>query len=283
MSSIRSKIICALFSTTFLAAFVPGCGAGDFEGDLTDGDIVAGDIGEEELGQMEQGMCANGDGVNSAMAALAVATAKELRRFQPTKDFYLDSSGRLALTSTGKAQCADGKCWNTQATLDLQKAAHNTVKFGSVVFNADNYRSRLHAEFQELRICESRGPGANCPVEDHKLVFKSAAAGACDTVFTFTATTPTGGLLSNPGSLKNKLVYVGYPENDYLAFSSTSETISIDPTIGLNDTGSTSSGSCTAACTKISSTDMTGACCSCNGASKKFVKSAWSTTTFLCQ
>jgi hypothetical protein len=263
---------------TFLAAFVPGCGAGDFEGDFT-GDELA----EAELGQTEQATCANGDGVNSAMAALAVATAKELRRFQPTKDFYLDGSGRLALTSTGKAQCADGKCWNTQATLDLQKAAFNTVKFGSVLFNADNYRSRLNAEFRELQICESRGNGANCPVEDHKLAFKSAAAGACDTVFTFTATTPTGGMMSNPSSLKNKLVFVGYPENEYLSFSSTSETISIDPTVGLNDGGSTSSGSCTAACTKMSSTDVTGACCSCNGATKKFAKSAWSTTTFLCQ
>jgi hypothetical protein len=278
MSRIHSKITRALLSMTFLAAFVPGCGAGDFEGDFT-GDEMA----EEELGQTEQATCANGDGVNSAMAAFAVATAKELRRFQPTKDFYLDSSGKLALTSTGKAQCADGKCWNTQATLDLQRAAFNTVKFGNVLFNADNYRSRLRSEFQEQQICESRGPGANCPVEDHKLVFKSAAAGACDTVFTFTATTPTGGLMRNPSSIKNKLVFVGYPENEYLSFSSTSDTISIDPTIGLNDGGSTSSGSCTAACTKMSSTDVTGACCSCSGATKKFKKSAWSTTTFLCQ
>ena len=34
----------------------------------------------------------------------------------------------LALTSTGKAQCADGKCWNTQALLDLQKAPAGKVQ-----------------------------------------------------------------------------------------------------------------------------------------------------------
>jgi hypothetical protein len=219
------------------------------------------------------------------MAALAVATAKELKRWQPSKDFYLDSSYRLALTSTGKAQCADGKCWNTQAVLDLQKAAFNTVKFGSVLFNADNFRSRLYAEFGEQKDCEARAGavGSNCPVELHKLTFKSAAPGACDTLFTFTATTPTGGALTSPSLLKNKLIYVGYPENAYLAFNATGTTVTIDPTYGLNDTGTTSSGSCVAACTKMSSADVTGACCACNGATKKFGKSAWSTTTFICQ
>lgn len=54
--------------------------------------------------------CANGDGVNSALAGLAVAAAKALRRWQSPRDFYVDSSFRLALTSTGKARCSDGRC-----------------------------------------------------------------------------------------------------------------------------------------------------------------------------
>jgi hypothetical protein len=283
MSSLRSKINHTLLSFSFLgflAAVAPGCGGIDnLDGDATYDDV------SDELGQVEQATCSNGDGVNSAMAALAVATAKELKRWQSSKDFYIDSNYRLALTSTGKSQCADGKCWNTQAVLDLQKATFNTVKFGSVLFNADNFRSRLYSEFNEQKICESRAGavGSNCPAELHKLTFKSAAAGACDTLFTFTATTPTGGALTSPSLLKNKLIYVGYPENAYLAFSSTGTTATIDPTYGLNDTGTTSSGSCVAACTKMSSADVTGSCCACNGATKKFGKSAWSTTTFICQ
>jgi hypothetical protein len=264
---------------TFLAAAIPGCAGGDFNDEYTSDDMG------DELGQVEQATCANGDGVNSAMAGLAVATAKELKRWKSSTDFYLDSSYRLALTSTGKAQCSDGKCWNTQAILDLQKAPINKVKFGNVAFNADNFRSRLYAEFGEQKDCEARAgaPGSNCPAEDHKLTYVSAKAGACDTVFTFNATTPTGGTLKTPLLLKNKLIYVGYPENVYLAFSATGTTVSIDPTYGLNDTGTTAAGSCAAACTRMSSSDVTGQCCACNGATKKFAKSAWSTTTFICQ
>jgi len=40
---------------------------------------------------------------------------------------------------------------------------------------------------------------------------------------------------------------------------------------------------CPVACTKISSVSVTGQCCTCNGVTKTFVKSAWSGTTFLCQ
>lgn len=239
----------------------------------------------EEIGQNQEALCANGDGVPSAMAALAVATAKELRRWQPSKDFMIDSYWRLALSSTGKSQCADGRCWNTQAILDLQKAPHNSVKFGGVTFNADNFRSRLYAEYHEQKDCEARAgaPGSNCPVEAHKLTFKSSQAGACDTIFTFYATTPTGGTLQRPDLLKNKLIYVGYPENPYLAFSSTGSTVSIDPTYGLNEGGTSTAGSCSAACTRMSSTDLTGKCCTCSGATKSYKRSPFSTAVFLCQ
>jgi hypothetical protein len=238
----------------------------------------------EEIGQNEEALCANGDGVNSALAALGVATAKELRRWQSSRDFYVDWNNRLALTSTGKAQCADGRCWNTQAVLDLQRAPFGTVKFGGVTFNADNFRSRIVAEFNEQKICESRtGTGdANCPAEEHKLTFKSQQAGACDTIFTFNATTPTGGALRSPAQLKNKLIFVGYPENPYLAFASTGSTVSIDPTFGLNDTGSTTTGSCTAACLKLSLASVAGQCCSCNGQMRKYTRSVWSSYAYLC-
>lgn len=59
-------------------------------------------------------------------------------------------------------------------------------------------------------------------------------------------------------------------------------TVAIDPTYGLNPTGTAAAGSC-AACTKISLTDVTGQCCSCSAVTKKYVKSTWSPTTFLCQ
>ena len=243
--------------------------------------------GELELGQSGEALCANGDGVNSAMAALAVAAAKELGRWNPTTDFLPMNYApwHTQLTATGKARCADGKCWNTQAILDLQKAAPNTVKFGSVVFNANNFVSTLTARWNEQRNCESRGGTGdqNCTAEQHKLTFQSAKAGACDTIFTFNATNTSGGALKSPSQLKNKLIFVGYPSNPYLAFSSTGTTVSIDPTYGLNEGANATSGTCAALCTKISVTSVAGACCSCNGKTGKFAKSAWSATTFVCQ
>jgi hypothetical protein len=239
----------------------------------------------DEIGQNQEALCANGDGVNSALAGLAVAAAKELRRWQSSRDFYVDSSFRLALTSTGKARCSDGRCWNTQAILDLQRAPFGSVKFGSVTFNADNFRSRVVSEFNEQKICEARtGTGdANCPAEEHLLTFKSQQPGACDTLFTFTATTPTGGALRSPAQLKNKLIFAGYPENPYLAFSSSASTVTIDPTYGLNESGSSSAGTCMAACVRMSSVDASGQCCTCGGRTLRYSRSTFNANTYLCK
>src|SRR5262245_16757861 len=165
--------------------------------------------GSSVLGQAGEALCANGDGVNSAMAALAVAAAKELGRWNPTTDFAPGTGApwHTTLTSTGKARCADKKCWQTQAILDLQKAPPNSVKFGNVVLNSNNLISTLTARWNEQKNCELRGGtgDTNCTAEQHQLTFKSSAPGACDTVFTFDAKSTTGGTLVNPNQLKNKL------------------------------------------------------------------------------
>ena len=240
-----------------------------------------------ELGQSGEALCANGDGVNSAMAALAVAAAKELGRWNPTVDFAPGTAAPwyTTLTATGKARCSDGKCWNTQAILDLQKSPPNSVKFGSIVLNANNLVSTLTARWNEQKNCELRGGtgDTNCTAEAHKLAFTKAAPGACDTIFTFNATNTSGGALVNPAQLKNKLMFVGYPSNPYLAFSSTGTTVSVDPTYGLNPDGSTSTGSSTAACTKVSATSIVGAACTCNAVSGKFAVSTWSPVTYTCK
>ena len=242
---------------------------------------------EMELGQSEDAMCANSDGVNAALAALAAATAKQLGRWQPTTDFAPMNGApwHTQLTAAGKARCSDGKCWNVQAILDLQKAPPNSVKFGGVVFNANNFISQLTSKWNEQKNCELRGGtgAANCSAEQHKLTFKSQVAGACDTIYTYDAKNTSGGNLASPAQLKNKLLFVGGTGNPFIAFSSTGTTVSIDPTFGLTEDSTTTSGACTAACTKISTSNVAGQCCSCNGASKKYVKAAWSTTTYLCQ
>ena len=239
----------------------------------------------EEIGQQMDALCSNGDGVNSAMAALAVVSGKELRRWQSSRDFSIDEDGRLVLTATGRARCPDGQCWNTEAVLGLQLAEPGSVKFGSITFDADAFSSRLYSEFFEQQLCDG-APGTSdldCSAEEHELTFKHQRSGACDTIVSFLAKTPSGRALRHPDQLANKLIFVGYPENDYLSFQTSGAMISIDPTYGLNEGGTTSTASCTAACTKMSSVDISGTCCSCNGAIGKFVRSSWSTTTYLCK
>jgi hypothetical protein len=296
--------------TTFIAiaiASVTGCGAGDIsDSDMGDDAMQTVDDSSDEnmsLGTLEQGLmsCLNLDGTNSAMAALAVAVAQDLGRWQAGKDFVVGySNGEiLALASgsdasgpIGKSRCADGKCARVQAILDMQlDVTANKVYFqgsGStkVLVNPSALRSRMVSKWREQRDYDGRaqdGVYYQAPKEEHKLAFVSAAKGGCDTNFTFKATKTTGATLLYPNQLKWKLAFADI-NNPYLGFTNLGGgNVSIDPTYGLNTDSSTSSGSCTAACTKISLTSVAGQCCSCGGVTKTFVKSAWSATTFLCQ
>jgi hypothetical protein len=237
----------------------------------------------DELGEIQEAMCAGGDGVHAVMAALAVATAMELGRWQSVSDFDV-AGGELALTDSARSRCEDGACWNTQAILDLQRAGAD-IEFEHAQFHGDVFRRRLVRQHAEQQRCDARaGRGhSDCEAETHALSFSSSDADACTTVFTFEATTPEGGALENPGSLAKALVFVGYPENPYLAFASTDRSVSVDPTYGLNEDPSTSAGSCSSTCVKMSSSDASGQCCMCGGAAGTYARSTFSASVYLCQ
>jgi hypothetical protein len=239
-------------------------------------------VSSSDIGQIEQGLCGNVDGVPSTMAALAVATASELRRWQSTTDFEL-RGGFLALTRAGKLRCADGRCPNTEAVLDLQRAPFGEVVIGDAMLDAEALRGELASNFAEQQRCGvGDGPFGRCTSERHELTLASSESGACDTVFTFDATRPNGKPLREPERLATQLIYAGYPENEYLSFTSTSSTVSIDPTYGLNESDGTSSGACTAACVKISADDISGQCCSCSGVTRSYHRSTFNASTYLC-
>lgn len=256
---------------------------------------------DEQLAELEQPLvsCTNLDGTNSVMAALAVAAAQELRRWQPTRDFVVfGTSGRsesspgpqqaIKLTAAGKARCADGKCFNTQALLDLQyDQANDKVKLpGNVTLNPGALRSRLVAKLREQQTCDARpangGNGNNCPVEEHTLTLQRAEKGGCDTNFFFKATQPNGQPLKFPAQLENKLQWVDV-HNPYIRFQNSGDVVSIDPTFGLNATNAVSNGACFGACVRVSAGNVAGACCQCNGATRSLKRSPWSAVTFLCQ
>ena len=282
------------------AALTACSGAGDMHAD--DGEVV--DESElMSLDQVEQAAmsCTNPDGTNAAMAALAVAVAQDLGRLQTGVDFVQGynageivalASGSDANGPKGKSRCADGKCARVQAILDMQlDAAANKVWFqgsGStkVLLNPQALRTRMLGKWREQKDFDARakdGAADQAPKELHKLAYVSAAKGGCDTNFTFKATTTAGGALKYPNQLKYKLAFADI-HNPYINFTNLGNgNISIDPTYGLNPDGSTTTGTCTAACTKISTTSVAGQCCSCGGVNKKFAKATFNASTYLCQ
>jgi hypothetical protein len=235
--------------------------------------------------------CANPEGTHSTMAAVAVAAAQELKRWQPTTDFAIgrvDNAEALVLSSAGRARCSDGICKRTQALLDFQKtAAHQNVIFpGNIKLDVYALRSRMVAKFKDQLSCEmqpSNGGTTNCPVEQHTLTFLRAEKGGCDMNFFFQAKGTNGAPLLYPAQLKNKLKWAD-TTNPYIGFQNVGDVVSIDPTYGLNEESTSQAGSCAVACVKIStSADVSGQCCSCNNTNRKFGRSLFNPYIYFCQ
>ena len=128
-------------------------------------------------------------------------------------------------------------------------------------------------------------------IEPHRLRFnRKERGGPCGDYYWYDITKPNGQTLADPRSTYVQLIFAGGKQtasgsdvNPFIAQKVSGNQVAIDPTYGLISSSSTSSGTCTAACLKISTANIAGQCCSCNGAKKKFVKSTWSATTFACQ
>jgi hypothetical protein len=250
------------------------------------------DNGEDEvlLGKSQQALCQNGGGVNGVLAALAVASANEMRRWLPTRDFQWNSAtGMLELSKYALPRCRDNAatlgCPNTQALLDMQKpAASGNVTFpGNVRLDSAVLRQTLKRYWDSQVACNAAG---NCPVDYHDLVFHHTGAGPCGTRYFYDAYemgTKNRLTAEHAARFSNQLLFLGHPSNPFLAYSVDADRASVDPTYGLDAAGITSTGSCQAACAIISSTSRAGSCCSCNGTTRRFSRSAWNASTYLCQ
>lgn len=230
--------------------------------------------------------CDDNTGTDPVLAALAVATAIELGRWQPTTDFRT-WRGKLTLTATGEAQCADGQCSNTRALLDLQndEASGVTILPGVQVNSSLLRRALSLAHFRQANCFSPLGaPFVGCRVPDHHFTLAHTAPGECDTNYWFTTTTPEGDALPPElmQRLERSLIWVNAETNDYIQFATDGNLVGIDPTYGLNEVGATESGSCSPACTRISTRDIAGSCCSCNG-TRQYARSSWNANTYTCQ
>jgi len=128
--------------------------------------------------------------------------------------------------------------------------------------------------------------------EPHRLdwAYATTEGAPCGQYDWFDIERPNGNPLEDPADTYVQLIFAGGKQtptgadvNPYIAQQVNGNQVAIDPTYGLNGSGSTSSGTCSASCVKVSSTSVAGQCCSCSGNIKSFVKSAWNATTFVCQ
>lgn len=241
---------------------------------------------EEAIVSGEEAVCANPQATNAVMAGMAVAAARELKRWQPGRDLVWNrTSGMLELTSAGRSRCG-GSCPNLQGLLDMQKSSAQGTWIGGSALDVGTLRTRLQALYERQMVCNNRPDNHmadDCPVESHDLAFSSMTPGECDTDVWFHAykagtTTP----LQYPGQLKNQLLWAGHPDNPYLAFDVQGDDVKIDPTAGLTEGGTTRTPDCRIGCTVYSSSSIIGQCCSCRGFNKTFIRSKFSYNYYEC-
>ena len=257
------------------------CAGGEFESDLggTELDEV------DEIGSLEQPLCENKGGTNAVMTALAVAAGQEMKRWLPERDFQWNSStGMLELSVNAAPRCPNRVCRNTQALLDMQKpTAHGKVTFpGGIVLDSNLLKSQLKSNWNTQMSCNSSG---SCNAPNHDLRYTHVESGSCDKKYFFDPLvmgSSTWLSATEADKLKNKLKFLGYPGNKMLNFYIRNGQVSVDPTYGLNAGTTMTAGSCDIAATKFSSSDLTGRCCSVNGASKKYVRAAFNASVYLC-
>jgi len=242
------------------------------------------------LGTSEQALCQNTGGVNGVLAALAVASANEMRRWLPTRDFQWNTStGMLELSKYALPRCRDIAstvgCPNSAALLAMQNASANgKVTFpGNVKLDSTLLRQTLKKYWDSQVACNNAG---NCPVDYHDLKFHHTESGPCGTRYFYDAfemNTSQPLTAEHASRFSNQLLFLGHPSNPFLAYSVQNDRASVDPTAGLTASSSTTSGSCTAACAVISNANLAGRCCTCSGAMRRFSASTWNASTYLCQ
>ena len=204
------KTTSTILTALGLMALASGCAVEGMEGP------------SEEVGTTEQGiMCNNELATDSVLAGMAVAAAKEMRRWLPGRDFecqsnngweigsdYLPSGAPDGLADTpgkcirwgsrwqmwtspkGRARCPNSNCRNMHALLRLQEDNAAGMIFGGQPLDPGLLRTKLYSYWDRQFVCINRpdnGRGDDCPVELHDLAFsyKTQSSVTCDGGYDF--------------------------------------------------------------------------------------------------
>jgi hypothetical protein len=213
-------------------------------------------------------VCANPEGTNAAIAALTAAIAQELHRWQVVTDFYeyrgYNNQLMLGLTSAGLSACGGTGCPLTSNILAMQDSRMDQkVVFNGVKLSSWSFASRLTTGWENQKVNQNAG---RAPFPAHVFSYDPLTGntpGGCETLFTFGVTKPGGVNLTAAESaqLANALIWTtGNGPNPYIAFQSTANTVTVDPTGNLNPPGQTTGSEI---CQKTSLTNINGTPCTC--------------------
>jgi hypothetical protein len=215
--------------------------------------------------------CMTNSGVNPAKAALAVAMAKELGRWNALSDLRIGSSGRVELNLansfvTGKCGSNGDGCPNTKALLNQADQVHQQF-FDQNVFNITTYREELKASMDrqlQRNTDLQRNQPWNMPV-DHVLslvsgptnigTVQNGVSASCGPHYIFKVTKTNGANLTSTeasnlrhalcfngeGDCGNDNPFIGFTSAGLSACPSGATCVAVDPTDG--DVGSDSTTS----------------------------------------
>jgi len=219
----------------------------------------------ESLGRAEDAVnaCYTNSGLNPTKAALAVAMADELGRWDPARDLQVVRQSPLypgvwdAVVLSPSAVCLKNNCANTKALLGQQDARLSSV-ISQAVFNPSMYNSELVASANRNATFLSdlqRNNASKLP-PPHKLTKVAGpvnlGVGACGPHYVFQADKPDGRPLtpSEAQNLSNGMCFYGFGScgngNPYISYAVTTQgcpagrtCVAVDPTDGDNGSGTT--------------------------------------------
>jgi len=212
--------------------------------------------GSEAVGSASDAVsaCYSNSGLNPTKAALAVAMADELGRWDPAHDLQKGWDGVQLAPS---AVCIKNNCANTKALLGQQNSGLKSV-VDQNVFNPDIYRNDMVASIDRnanfLSDMQRNNPGKLPPA--HKLTKVGGPVdlgiGACGPHYVFQADNVNGLPLTatEAANLSNGMCFYGFGNcgngNPYISYTVTGQgcpagrtCVAIDPTDGDNGSGTT--------------------------------------------